>query len=75
MDIVLMDLQFVPALLTPVTKEATEAMVSAISDVAQDMQVNLFRRFALMKVWHELEGISFDLMVDPTDDKRLHDSD
>jgi hypothetical protein len=74
-DIILMDPQFVPAMLTPATLDATNAMVSAISQVASDKKVNLFRRFELMKAWHQLEGISFDRMVDPTDENRLHDSD
>jgi lysophospholipase L1-like esterase len=74
-DIVLMDLQFVPALLTPATAKATGAMVRAIEQVARDKKVNLFQRFKLMKAWHELERISFDRMVDPTDEYRLHDSD
>ena len=74
-DIILMDLQYVPAVLTPATLKQTEAMVSAIAEVASSMNVNLFRRFEFMKAWHELEGISFDTMVDPTDTDRLHDSD
>ena len=74
-DIILMDLQYVPALLTPATSRAAVAMVRAIEQVARKKKVNLFRRFALMKAWHELEHVSFDTMVDPTDQYRLHDSD
>jgi hypothetical protein len=74
-DIILMDLQYVPAVLTPATGKAAKDMVSAITAVATEKQVNLFRRFRLMTAWHELEHISFDRMVDPTDDNRLHDSD
>lgn len=74
-DNILMDPQFVPAMLTPATLDQTSAMVSAIAAVASDKNVNLFRRFELMKAWHELEGISFDTMVDSTDNTRLHDSD
>ena len=74
-DVILMDPQYVPALLTPATRQATEAMVVAIAQIARDMNVNLFRRFELMKAWHELEQASFDTMVDPTDPARLHDSD
>lgn len=74
-DIILMDLQYVPAVLTPATCKATNDMVSAIAEVASEKKVNLFRRFELMKAWHKLEGISFDTMVDPTDPNRLHDSD
>jgi hypothetical protein len=50
-------------------------MVSAIADVSRADQVNLFRRFELMKGWHEVENISFDRIVDPGDNTRLHDSD
>jgi hypothetical protein len=74
-DVILMDLQYVPAVLTPATCKAANDMVSAIAEVAFEKKVNLFRRFELMKAWHELEGTSFDTMVDPTDPDRLHDSD
>jgi hypothetical protein len=74
-DIVLMDPQCTPAMLTPKLLSATNAMVSAIAAVATEKQVNLFRRFELMKAWHEVEHVSFDRMVDPTDRDRLHDSD
>jgi hypothetical protein len=70
-----MDLQYVPALLTPTKREATKKMVKAIGDVAREASVNVFRRFAFMKGWHEIEQISFDRMVDPYDQTRLHDSD
>src|SRR6476469_4783938 len=56
MDVILMDLQYAPQLLGP--KEAdTRQMVSLISAVAQDAQVNLFRRFALMEHWVKEDGI------------------
>jgi hypothetical protein len=74
-DLILMDLQYVPAVLTTATCKATNDMVSAIAEVASENNVNLFQRFELMKAWHKLEGISFDTMVDPTDPYRLHDSD
>jgi lysophospholipase L1-like esterase len=74
-DIILMDPQYVPAMLTKATRAATNRMVSAIAGVSRKERVNLFRRFELMKGWHEVENISFDRMVDPGDDKRLHDSD
>jgi hypothetical protein len=74
-DIILMDPQYVPAMLTQVTQTATDRMVSAIADVSREENVNLFRRFELMKGWHEVEKISFDRIVDPSDNTRLHDSD
>jgi hypothetical protein len=74
-DVILMDLQYVPAVLTPAKKSNAIAMVEAISQLARDAGVNVFRRFAFMKGLYEVEQVSFDRIVDPTDDSRLHDSD
>jgi lysophospholipase L1-like esterase len=74
-DVILMDLQYVPALLTPAKADKANAMVAAISEIAHAKGVNVFRRFALMKGWHDVARISFDRMVDPGDDSRLHASD
>ena len=74
-DIILMDPQYVPAMLTDAVRDATDRMVAAIAEVSGLERVNLFRRFDLMKGWHDVEQISFDQMVDPSDPDRLHDSD
>jgi lysophospholipase L1-like esterase len=74
-DVILMDLQYVPAVLTPRTKDKAKAMVEAISELARNAGVNVFRRFLFMKGLQEVEQVSFDRMVDPTDPDRLHDSD
>ncbi len=74
-DVILMDLQYVPAVLTPAKKDKAIAMVEVISELARDAGVNVFRRFAFMKGLYQVEQVSFDRMVDPTDDSRLHDSD
>ena len=74
-DVILMDLQYVPAVLTPAKKDKAIAMVEVISQVARDAGVNVFRRFAFMKGLYQVEQVSFDRMVDPNDDDRLHDSD
>ena len=75
-DVILMDLQYVPALLTPAKKDKAIAMVKAISKLAGDANgVNVFRRFAFMKGLYQVEQVSFDRMVDPGDDSRLHQSD
>ena len=74
-DVILMDLQYVPAVLTPAKKEKAIAMVKAISELAQGAGVNVFRRFAFMKGMSEVEQVSFDRMIDPGDEHRLHDSD
>jgi lysophospholipase L1-like esterase len=74
-DAILMDLQYVPAVLTPAKRDKAIAMVEVISELARDAGVNVFRRFAFMKGLHEVEQASFDRLVNPTDDSRLHDSD
>lgn len=74
-DIILMDPQYVPAMLAEDKKDATLRMVSAIADVSREEKVNLFRRFELMKGWHEVAKVPFDRIVDPGDPTRLHDSD
>jgi hypothetical protein len=73
-DVILMDLQYVPAVLTPAIEGKATAMVKAISDLAQEAGVNVFRRFAFMKGLHEVERASFDRIVDPGDNTRLHGS-
>jgi lysophospholipase L1-like esterase len=75
MDVVLMDLQYVPALLTDDKIAATRRMLSLIANAAANAGVNVFGRFAMMQRWLEIERFSFDVMVDPTDVSRLHQSD
>ena len=75
-DVILMDLQYLPAVLTPAKKDKAIEMVEAIRELAADADgVNVFRRFAFMEGLHKVEGVSFDRMVDPGDDTRLHQSD
>jgi lysophospholipase L1-like esterase len=74
-DVILMDLQYVPAVLTPAKKDKAIAMVEVISQLARDAGVNVFRRFAFMKGLYQVEQVTFDRMVDPADETRLHDSD
>jgi hypothetical protein len=76
MDVVLMDLQYAPAILSDNRIKEAERMVELISHVAAaNPPVNLFRRFDLMRRWHEIEKNSFDRMIDPSDVDRLHQSD
>ena len=76
MDVVLMDMQYAPAILSANRIKAAERMVELISQVAAaNPPVNLFRRFDLMRRWHEVEKYSFDQMIDPSDVDRLHQSD
>jgi acyl-CoA thioesterase I len=70
-DVILMDLQYVPALLD--AKESdTRLMVSLISAVAKSGEVNLFPRFALMERWHAADGVALTDLINPADSSKLH---
>jgi lysophospholipase L1-like esterase len=76
-DIILMDLQYVPALLVPDKIERAHKMNRLIDEAAAGatVPVNVYKRFDLMQQWYEAEKVSFDRMVDPGDPTRLHHSD
>jgi acyl-CoA thioesterase-1 len=78
-DIVLMDLQYVPALFEddhgkkdPEKERDTRLMVSLIVDAAGNEAVNLFRRFKLMETWCSEDGMTMNDLIDPTDGLKLH---
>jgi hypothetical protein len=74
-DVILMDLQYTPAVLTPAKKDKAIAMVESISELARDAGVNVFRRFAFMKGLVQVEQFPIDRLVNPADEeRRLHDS-
>jgi lysophospholipase L1-like esterase len=75
MDVILMDLQYVPALLTDDKIDATRRMQSLIADRATAASVSVFRRFDMMRKLVEIERRSFDALIDPGDEQRLHESD
>jgi hypothetical protein len=75
MDVILMDLQYVPALLTDDKIDATRRMQSLIADCAAAASVSVFRRFDMMRKLVEIERRSFDALIDPGDEQRLHESD
>ncbi len=72
-DVILMDLQYAPVLLTDQKIEDTKLMVSLISTAADTARVNLFPRFALMQRWRDIDKIPFDTMINATDG--LHQTD
>ena len=74
-DVILMDLQYLPAVLTPAKRDKSIAMVEVISQLALDAGVNVFRRFAFMKGLLQVEQVPLDRMTLQTDDRRLHQSD
>ena len=75
MDVILMDIQYAPAILTDNRIGATRRMLSLIAEAAIAANVGVFRRFDVMRKFVEIERRSFDVLIDPDDDKRLHESD
>jgi acyl-CoA thioesterase-1 len=61
-DVILIDPQFAPKV---IAKADAEAMVAQIAAIAKEQSVDLFRRFALMKRWHQTDHMPFDAFVSP----------
>jgi acyl-CoA thioesterase I len=61
-DVVLIDPQYAPRVLA---KSETVGMVDLIALAARDEDVGLFRRFAIMRDWHETQHRSFDVFISP----------
>jgi lysophospholipase L1-like esterase len=61
-DIVLIDPQFAPKV---IAKPDAERMVELIAVTAKSENVDLFRRFALMRRWHDAGHLTFDTFVSP----------
>jgi lysophospholipase L1-like esterase len=77
-DIVLMDLQYAPALLdrqqlqpTPATRQ----MLDIIAKIAAEARLALFRRFDIMRYWHVTGGVPLDQMISNFDGNWLHQND
>jgi hypothetical protein len=75
MDVLLIDPQYVTAMLLDDKAELSARMVSLISSEAEKAGVSVFRRWALMRHWHVHNNVSFERMLDPTDQDKLHQSD
>jgi hypothetical protein len=61
-DVVLLDPQYAPKVLKD---PDAYPMVDLISDIAHEKHINLFRRFALMRYWHETSGVPFETFLSP----------
>jgi acyl-CoA thioesterase I len=61
-DVVLIDPQFAPKV---IAKPDAEAMVALISSAAKREDVDLFRRFEVMRHWHDVDRLTFDTFVSP----------
>jgi hypothetical protein len=61
-DVVLIDPQFAPKV---IAKPDAERMVTLISTTAKREDVDLFRRFDVMRHWHDVGQIGFETFVSP----------
>jgi lysophospholipase L1-like esterase len=61
-DVVLMDPQFAPRV---IAKPEIEGMLNLMSAAAKDASVDLFPRFAIMRIWHDVDGVPFNVFVSP----------
>jgi hypothetical protein len=77
-DIILMNLQYAPAVLDQQQQQptpATRAMLDIIARIAADSGLALFRRFEIIRHWHVVEGIPFDQMISNFDGNWLRQND
>ena len=58
----LINMQFAPRVLA---KSETQGMEDQIAFAAKQENVDLFGRFALMRHWHEVQHIPFEVFVSP----------
>jgi hypothetical protein len=61
-DVVVIDPQFAPKV---IVKSDVEEVINLISTATKQENVDLFRRFALMRHWHEVDGMPFEAFVSP----------
>jgi acyl-CoA thioesterase I len=74
LDVVLMDLQYTPAVVDKGKLALSEELVGRIAAAAKAAGVNVFRRFALMQHWVDVDQIPMEELVRPGDPDRLHTS-
>jgi acyl-CoA thioesterase-1 len=59
-DVVLMDPQYAPRVLT---KPARDALIARMAQAAREYKVDLLHRYDIMRHWHEVEGLPFETFV------------
>jgi lysophospholipase L1-like esterase len=74
-DVVMMDLQYTPAVVDGEKLKLSEELVRRIAQAAGDSEVNVFRRFDLMRHWVDQDGLSITELVREGDPLKLHMSD
>jgi len=61
-DVVLIDPQYAPRVMA---KSETPGMVEQIALAAKEQNIDLFRRFEVMRNWHEVQHLGFEVFVSP----------
>lgn len=61
-DVVLINMQFAPRVLA---KQEATGMEDQISLAAKEASVDLFDRFAIMRNWHDTQGMPFEAFLSP----------
>jgi lysophospholipase L1-like esterase len=61
-DVVLIDPQFAPKV---IAQPEIADMIELISSAAKQENVDVFHRFALMRHWHDVDGIPFEVSLSP----------
>jgi lysophospholipase L1-like esterase len=61
-DVVLIDLQYSPKV---IEASETPEMVDQIAAASKEKNIDLFRRFAQMRDWHEAQHLPFEAFVSP----------
>lgn len=74
-EVLVIDPQYVPKMLWDDRAELSDKMVGLIRDAANEAAVNLFQRWALMRHWHVQNKVSFEQLIDISDNDKLHQGD
>jgi acyl-CoA thioesterase-1 len=62
-DVVLINPQYAPKVISKHDEHDVDLMDSLISTVARKMHINLFKRFTLMRYWRVMEGLPFSAFL------------
>ena len=61
-DIVLLDSQYAPKVLA---KKDIGGMIELMRTIAAEERIGVFKRFAIMQHWHEVDRVSFETLLSP----------
>jgi lysophospholipase L1-like esterase len=61
-DVILIDLQYSPKV---IAASETPEMVDQIAEASKEKNIDLYRRFAQMRDWHEAQHLPFEAFVSP----------